>query len=456
MVFARRDTTRAGVPLVALGNQRAGLRAHGGALRYRRRACRCGSGRVVRAARPRDGGTAGCRGPRKPRPRARGNPELRVRLPAAARHGQSRAGRRPQGGSGVRSADCAGRSGRLRRGRPSRRFPTSWSLASCRWMARCIRRAGVLPIAATARRAGYQRLLVPSANALEAAVVTGTRRAAGRFADRSGRRAQRIPIVGARCRRPRHRRPGQRRARPCRRPRPGRSPVARSRSPRPADTTCLFVGPPGAGKTMMARRLPGLLPPLSFEEALEVTTVHSVAGLSPGRRRPDSHTALSRASPHHLRHGARRRRFAAASWRDQPGAPRRALPRRTPGVLPARAGSAAAAGRTRNDRDRTCGTDRGVPCALHAGRRDEPVPVRVLWRPPSRLQMCGATRGALRESPVRSAPRPPRPRRTCRRSGRLGSGSRGIRRVVRHGARARARRASAASEPPAGRAECAP
>jgi len=44
----------------------------------------------------------------------------------------------------------------------------------------------------------------------------------------------------------------------------------------------LFVGPPGAGKTMMARRLPGLLPPLSFEESLEVTTVHSVAGLLPG------------------------------------------------------------------------------------------------------------------------------------------------------------------------------
>ncbi|MEZ5290088.1 MAG: YifB family Mg chelatase-like AAA ATPase [Vicinamibacterales bacterium] len=41
----------------------------------------------------------------------------------------------------------------------------------------------------------------------------------------------------------------------------------------------LFVGPPGAGKTMLARRLPGLLPPLGFEEALDVTAVHSVAGL---------------------------------------------------------------------------------------------------------------------------------------------------------------------------------
>ena len=37
-------------------------------------------------------------------------------------------------------------------------------------------------------------------------------------------------------------------------------------------------GPPGSGKTMLARRLPGLLPLLSLEEALEVTEVHSAAG----------------------------------------------------------------------------------------------------------------------------------------------------------------------------------
>ena len=45
----------------------------------------------------------------------------------------------------------------------------------------------------------------------------------------------------------------------------------------------LMVGPPGAGKTMLARRLPGILPPPSFEEALEITQVHSAAGIGNGR-----------------------------------------------------------------------------------------------------------------------------------------------------------------------------
>ena len=58
----------------------------------------------------------------------------------------------------------------------------------------------------------------------------------------------------------------------------------------------LMIGPPGAGKTMLARRLPGLLPPLSQEEALEVTAVQSVAGLLPSSR------GLSRVRPFRAPH----------------------------------------------------------------------------------------------------------------------------------------------------------
>lgn len=44
----------------------------------------------------------------------------------------------------------------------------------------------------------------------------------------------------------------------------------------------MLTGPPGVGKTMLAQRLPGVLPPLTHEEALEVTAIHSVAGLLSG------------------------------------------------------------------------------------------------------------------------------------------------------------------------------
>jgi magnesium chelatase family protein len=46
----------------------------------------------------------------------------------------------------------------------------------------------------------------------------------------------------------------------------------------------LFIGPPGCGKTMLARRLPGILPPLRPEKAIEVSGIYSAAGLLPDGR----------------------------------------------------------------------------------------------------------------------------------------------------------------------------
>jgi magnesium chelatase family protein len=43
----------------------------------------------------------------------------------------------------------------------------------------------------------------------------------------------------------------------------------------------LLIGPPGTGKSMLAKRLPGILPPMSFEEAIETTRIHSVSGILP-------------------------------------------------------------------------------------------------------------------------------------------------------------------------------
>ena len=59
----------------------------------------------------------------------------------------------------------------------------------------------------------------------------------------------------------------------------------------------LLLGPAGSGKTMMARALPGLLPPMSREEALEVTRIHSCAGLLSGGR--SLVCARPVRSPHH-------------------------------------------------------------------------------------------------------------------------------------------------------------
>jgi magnesium chelatase family protein len=137
---------------------------------------------------------------------------------------------------------------------------------------------GALAVAEGARRAGCTRLIVPRTRAREAALVEGLQIIAVESLDAAARVLAGEPPP----------------------PLPGPAPAS---TRRPADAqidladvrgqeipllalqiaaagghNLLMEGAPGTGKTMLARRLPGILPPLSRTEAIEVTRIHSVAG----------------------------------------------------------------------------------------------------------------------------------------------------------------------------------
>jgi magnesium chelatase family protein len=139
---------------------------------------------------------------------------------------------------------------------------------------------GVLPLAVAARNGGFQGVMVPAANAAEAALVEGIQ-----VLPVNHLREAVEHLTGVHPLPPYEREGG---------------PAVAGRSQAPLDMAdvrgqpdiklalelaaagghnVLMCGPPGSGKTMLARRLPGILPAMTFTEALEVTKIYSVLGM---------------------------------------------------------------------------------------------------------------------------------------------------------------------------------
>jgi magnesium chelatase family protein len=156
---------------------------------------------------------------------------------------------------------------------------------------------GVLSLAAAARENGYAGVMVPQANADEASLVEGVEvLAVSHLNEAVAHLAGEIRIE-----------PYRRGSTPATGPAPflpdmtdvrGQPDIKNALEIAAAGShNVLLCGPPGSGKTMLAKRLPGILPALTFQEALEVTKVYSVLGMVPEGQALVQHRPFR--SPHH-------------------------------------------------------------------------------------------------------------------------------------------------------------